>query len=121
MEYITLKKSLCIKVCFDETNTLKILDKIVSIHRKLYRPVSWSVGLDMLVEHPDKPVLLGEGFATMSKVYELTGLPSVAGISCSGLMEVAKALKNKYPLARIIVAADNNKATENSTGSNQGI
>ena len=29
--------SLCRKVCFDETNTLQILEKIVPIHRKLYR------------------------------------------------------------------------------------
>ena len=36
------RKSLCRKVCFDETNTLQILEKIVPIHRKLYRLLSCS-------------------------------------------------------------------------------
>lgn len=81
----------------------------------------WSVGLDLLQDHPSWPILLGEGFATMAKVYELTGYPSVAGISCSGLRTVAQVLKKKYPKCNIICMADNDKATELKRGINPGI
>jgi len=81
----------------------------------------WSVGLDLLKDHPTWPILLGEGFATMAKVYELTGYPSVAGISCYYLRKVAQALREKYPQSRIIVMADNDKATEQKRDFNPGI
>lgn len=81
----------------------------------------WSIGLDTLAEHPEWPILLGEGFATMAKVYELTGYPSVAGISCYSLGNVAKALKSKYPSTKIIVMADNDKGTEIKHITNPGI
>ena len=81
----------------------------------------WSIGLDLLNEHPSLPILLGEGFATMAKVYELTGLPSVAGISCSYLKEAAQALKSKYSSNKIIIMADNDKATELRRSFNPGI
>ena len=81
----------------------------------------WSVGLDLLKDHPTWPILLGEGFATMAKVYELTGYPSVAGISCYYLRKVAQALREKYPQSSIIVMADNDKATEQKRDFNPGI
>ena len=81
----------------------------------------WSVGMDLLKEHPALPILLGEGFATMAKCYELTGLPSVAGISCYGLKAVAKALKSRYPECKIVCMADNDKATEIKRGNNPGL
>ena len=94
--------------------------------KKLYPETStkgcfWSVGMDLLIEHPELPILLGEGFATMAKVYELTGYPSVAAISCSGLKGAAYALKGKYPASKIMAMADNDKATELKSGRNPGI
>ena len=85
------------------------------------RGLFWSVGLDLLDRSPDLPLLLGEGFATMSKVYELTGLPCVAAFSCHALEVVAKSLKQKYPKTRIVVTADNDKRTELKRGYNPGI
>ena len=82
----------------------------------------WSIALDTV--NPDDNnavILLGEGFATMAKVYELTGKPSVAGIACGYLENVAKALKSKFPVARIICIADNDKATELTLKRNPGL
>lgn len=81
----------------------------------------WSVGLDTLGQDADRIILLGEGFATMAKVYELTGYPSVAGIACGFLRPVAQALREKYPAAQIYVMADNDKATEKKRGVNPGL
>ena len=81
----------------------------------------WSIGLDLLTTHPNWPILLGEGYATMAKVHELTGYPCIAGISCYYLAETAKALKGKYAKHKIIVMADNDKKTELKRGFNPGI
>ena len=94
--------------------------------KKLYpgsmpKGLFWSIGLDLLTTHPDWPILFGEGYATMAKVYELTGYPCVAGISCYYLAEAAKALKEKYAKHKIIVMADNDKETELKRGFNPGI
>ena len=84
--------------------------------------VFWSVALDTVnPKNPEAVILLGEGFATMAKCYELTGYPAVAAISCYQLKFVAGLLHQKFPLARIIITADNDKATELKRDFNPGI
>ena len=79
----------------------------------------WSVALDTV--KPDGLILIGEGFATMAKVYELTGYPCVAAMNCGNLLETADGVKAKYPRATIIIMADDDKATEDKRGVNPGI
>lgn len=81
----------------------------------------WSIGIDTLNQNSQDTILLGEGFATMAKVYELTGIPSVAGFSCYYLKAIARELKNAYPKCKIIVTADNDKATELKRDFNPGL
>ena len=66
-------------------------------------------------------ILLGEGFATMAKVFELTGQPCVAAMSCYRLEEIAKIFREKYPNAKIIIMADNDHDTERKYGKNPGL
>ena len=81
----------------------------------------WSIGLDTVKRSDfDGFILLGEGFATMAKLYELTELPSVAGISCGLLKPVARVLREAYPKSKICVTADNDKGTEERRGCNPG-
>ena len=81
----------------------------------------WSIALDTLKNEPDKTILLGEGYATMAKIYELTSMPCVAALSCYRLKEIAKILHKAFPKARIIIMADNDKETELKRGYNPGI
>ncbi len=82
----------------------------------------WSIGLDTLnTSDFEGVILLGEGFATMAKLYELTGKPCVAGLSCYSLKAIAQAIKSKYFKCKIIVMADNDWATEAKRGFNPGI
>ena len=81
----------------------------------------FSLGLDELIFNPKEIILLGEGFATMVKVFELTGKPCVAAMSCYRLEEIAKILRKTYPEASIIITADNDHETERKTGINPGI
>lgn len=80
----------------------------------------WAIGLD-LAKNPKTPILIGEGFATMAKIYELTSLPSVMGVTCGNLPKVAEIIHKKYPKNKIIIMADNDKATELKRDFNPGI
>ncbi len=81
----------------------------------------FAVALDLVDDKYTGAVLLAEGYATAAKLYELTGLPSVAAINCHALMEVARLLKEKYPKCVILVMADDDKETELKHGFNPGL
>lgn len=61
-------------------------------------------------------ILVGEGYATMATVYQLTGYPCVASMNCGNLLPVCTALKEKYTKAKIIIMADNDHLTERNPG-----
>ena len=83
-----------------------------------YTGAFFSVGLDLLKyeQYSKSPILIGEGYATMATVHELTGYPCVAAMSCGNLRAVAEALKGKYPKQLIIFLADNDHHTEGNPG-----
>ena len=81
----------------------------------------FAIALDLVNDEYTGAVLLAEGYATAAKLYELTGLPSVAAINCNALMEVARLLKEKYPKCVILVMADDDKETELKHGFNPGL
>ena len=81
----------------------------------------WSIALDTVKPNDSGIIFLGEGFATMAKVHELTGKASVAAITCHALKDVAQKLQEKYPESRIIIMADDDKGTEQKRGINPGI
>ena len=81
----------------------------------------FAVALDLVDDKYTGAVLLAEGYATAAKLYELTGLPSVAAINCHALMEIARLLKEKYPKCVILVMADDDKQTEIEHGFNPGL
>lgn len=56
-------------------------------------------------------LLIGEGVATALSAKESTGLPAVAGLSSGNLPTVAKAMRERYPQAVIVILADLVKAT----------
>lgn len=66
-------------------------------------------------------ILLGEGPATMLKVYNLSGYPAVAAMSCHRLEEIAGIIHNNFPDAKIIITADNDHKTEKKRGKNPGL
>ena len=81
----------------------------------------FSIGLESLKENLKQIILLGEGYATMAKVHELTDKPCVAAMSCHRLNEIAKILHETYPEAKIIITADNDHKTEVRTERNPGL
>lgn len=83
----------------------------------------YGIGLDKFSAGDNKSnvILLAEGYATAAKIYQLTGRPVIATMTCGNLESVAKAIKDKFNSARIIVAADNDKKTELEKRINPGL
>lgn len=51
-------------------------------------------------------LLIGEGVATVTTAREATGHHAIAALSCHNLGPVAKAMRAKYPTARLVILAD---------------
>lgn len=56
-------------------------------------------------------VLIGEGVATGLSASEATGYPAIAALSSGNLPAVAKAMRERYPAAALVILADLVKAT----------
>lgn len=63
-----------------------------------------------------KLVIVCEGYATCATVHEATGATVLMAGDTSGLMWTAKAARELYPAARILIGADNDHATEGNPG-----
>ncbi|MFM0715931.1 DUF3631 domain-containing protein [Paraburkholderia strydomiana] len=66
-------------------------------------PGFWSV---VLLEPRPSRIVIAEGAATALSIHECTRVATVAALSSSNLMKVAKALRAKHPDAKLIVAGD---------------
>ncbi|MDS4068974.1 MAG: DUF927 domain-containing protein [Candidatus Competibacter sp.] len=51
-------------------------------------------------------LLIGEGVATILSATEATGCSSIAALSCGNLPAVARAMRERYPAARLVILAD---------------
>ncbi len=73
-------------------------------------------------DRADKTIYICEGWATAYSIWKATGDLAVIAFWTHGLRTVAKLLRAKYPDARIIVAADNDRwSKEGSTFQNPGV
>ena len=65
---------------------------------------------------PKDNIIVCEGFATGCSIRYATGFPVVLAFNAKNMIQVAKALKNKYPQSRIILAADNDEGKDINVG-----
>lgn len=61
-------------------------------------------------------VAIAEGYATGATVHEATGWPVAVAFDAGNLEPVARTLRSKLPKALIIIAADNDRATDGNPG-----
>lgn len=61
-------------------------------------------------------VIIAEGYATAASLHAMTGYPVVTAFNAGNLKAVAMALRERYPKAKIIVAADNDRFSKVNTG-----
>ncbi len=65
-------------------------------------------------------LLVAEGYATAASCFEATGRPVFVAWDEGNLANVVRALRGRYPSARILVCGDDDRATEARTGKNPG-
>jgi phage/plasmid primase-like uncharacterized protein len=56
---------------------------------------------------PGEPVVIAEGYATAATIHAVTGLAAIAAFDSGNLLDVARALRERDPARRIVIAADN--------------
>lgn len=64
----------------------------------------------------DNTIIICEGYATGASIHQATGHAVVVAFDCGNLLPVATAIRAKFPDMKIIVAADNDQATEGNPG-----
>ncbi|WP_197692595.1 AAA family ATPase [Geobacter sp. DSM 9736] len=65
---------------------------------------------------PDGKIIIAEGYATGATLHEITGHAVAVAFNAGNLKPVAEALRAKYPDIEIIIAADDDHATEGNPG-----
>lgn len=65
-------------------------------------------------------VLLAEGYATAATLHEATGRPVAVCFDAGNLPNVARALRQLHPTALLLVCGDDDRETEQRTGTNAG-
>lgn len=68
-------------------------------------------GTFYLIGEPGNSLVIAEGFATAASVWLSTGIPTVVAFDCGNLQAVAKVMKERFPGARVIFAADDDQWT----------
>lgn len=101
----------------DADSTLWNLQTIAGDGTKLFRTGGRKIGTYHAIGGPVRDVLhIAEGYATAASIHEATGHPIAVAFDCGNLAPVARALRAKYPTARITLCADNDTGTPGNPG-----
>ena len=92
----------------DAAGNIWSLQSIAPDGSKLFTKGSRAAGMSFTIpgNEPESPIVLAEGYATAAAIKMATGWQVTCAFSCGNLMAIGKMLREKYPKARIIVAAD---------------
>ena len=103
----------------DENGTLWNVQRIRADGQKRFLRGGRVIGCYCPIGGPVQThVLVCEGWATGKSLHEATGLPVAVAFSSGNLEAVARLMREKYPVARITLCADND---DKSDGSNPGV
>lgn len=83
-------------------------------------PSAAGAGADGVATAPPAVVLVAEGYATAASLHEATGYPAAVAFDAGNLAQVAKALRQQYPAALLVLCGDDDAQTFARTGSNPG-
>ena len=96
--------------------TLATLQQIFPDGKKLLLKHGRISGCCCPIPGDDSRIYICEGFATGATINELTGHKVLVAYSTSNLLPVAKTARQTWPYAKIIMAADNDHATDGNPG-----
>jgi putative DNA primase/helicase len=73
------------------------------------------------IGEPADTIVIGEGYATCATIYEATGHFVIVAFNAGNLKAVAESIREAFPSARIVIAADDDRRTEQERGLNPGV
>ncbi|MCK9542487.1 MAG: toprim domain-containing protein [Novosphingobium sp.] len=91
---------------FDEHGKLWNLQRIAPDGFKLYTKNARTKGLFMTVGEPGDKIVVAEGYGTGAVIRRATSLSVVVAFTWTNLKPVALQIRNRFPDAEIIIAAD---------------
>lgn len=83
---------------------------------KRFLPDGRTKGAYFAIGKPPDVICIAEGFATAATIHETTGHAVAVAFNCGNLEPVARALRAKFPAARLVLCADDDRGTERSPG-----
>ena len=92
------------------------VQRILADGTKLFQRSSDHVGAYFSIRGDLDTIAICEGVSTGATVHEATGWSVICAFNAGNLKPVAKAIRAKYPDARIVFAADNDHETTNAKG-----
>jgi putative DNA primase/helicase len=90
-----------------QDNQITSLQRIGPDGSKRFLPGGRVAGCFHLFGKPDGLTYLTEGWATGATIHALTGRPVVVAFNAGNLLPVARSIRERYPTARPVCAADN--------------
>ena len=88
---------------------------------KLYLKGAQKSGVCSFIGDVTDTILICEGWATGATLYEATQLYTAVALDSGNLVHVAKEIRKAYPLARIVMCADNDQYKRMNTGISKAI
>ena len=100
----------------DAAGTLHSLQTIGADGQKRFLSGSKVQGCYHAIGQPDGCIVVCEGFATGASIHATTGHAVACAMNAGNLQAVAMALHANYPSLQIVIAADDDHATEGNPG-----
>lgn len=101
---------------FDNDNQLHSLQFILANGDKRFLSMGAYKGHYCGLGNITDTVYICEGYATAASIHEATKCHTICAFTAGNLLAVAQQIKLKHPTATIIIAADNDRLTENNPG-----
>jgi putative DNA primase/helicase len=100
----------------DTAGTLHGLQSIATDGDKRFMSGGRVKGCYHAIGRPDATVIVCEGYATGASIHECSGLAVAVAFNAGNLEAVALALRAKYPVLSIVIAADDDHKTDGNPG-----
>ncbi len=100
----------------DENGEIQTLQTIDGKGNKRFHPGGKVKGHCHLIGTPGEVLVIAEGYSTGASIHEATGHPVAVAMNAGNLKPVAEAMRRKYPDARLILAADDDRKKDDNHG-----
>lgn len=101
---------------YDSTRQIVNLQTITPDGTKMFMPDGRVKGCYFPIGKPNNSMVVAEGFATGASINEATGGAVAVAFNAGNLLDVATALRAKYPNMKIILAGDDDHQTAGNPG-----